>query len=123
MGFEGQLCGIYTYTCVVCEIQILTLDGESVTEAAHIIPFKNSGNDDVRNGISLCQLHHWGFDKGLISVNEVYKVIVSDLMAEKGPLEWKFTTLTDKGILLPEIREHYPAPEALAWHRENVFRK
>ncbi|MYH81310.1 hypothetical protein F4141_11485 [Candidatus Poribacteria bacterium] len=122
-GFRKAIMQVYTYTCVICEIQILTLDGASLTEAAHIVPVEHLGNDDVRNGISLCQQHHWGFDNGLLSVNEVYKVIVSDLMVEKGPLEWKFTTLTDKGILLPENREHYPAPEAFAWHRENVFRK
>ena len=122
-GFRRAIMRIYTYTCVVCELQILTLDGESVTEAAHIIPFKKSGNDDVRNGVSLCQLHHWGFDRGLISFSDAYKVIVSDLMSEKGPLEWKFTTLDDKEILLPENEEHYPAQEALAWHREEVLRR
>ena len=121
-GFRRAIMRIYEYTCVVCELQILTLDGESVTEAAHIIPFKKSGNDDVRNGVSLCQLHHWGFDRGLISFSDVYKVIVSDLMSEKGPLEWKFTTLRNKNILVPENKEHYPAQGALAWHREHVFK-
>ena len=122
-GFRRAIMRIYTYTCVVCEIQILTLDGESVTEAAHIIPFKNSGNDDVRNGISLCRLHHWGFDNGLISFTDAYKVIVSELMVEKGPSEWKFVNLMDKKILVPENKEHYPAQEALLWHREHVFRR
>ena len=99
------------------------MDGESVTEAAHIIPFKVSGNNDVRNGISLCQLHHWGFDRGLISFTDTYKIIVSGLMVEKGPPEWKFTTLKDKKILVPENKEHYPAQAALAWHREHIFKR
>ena len=122
-GFRREIMRIYEYTCVVCKLQILTLDGESVTEAAHIIPFKKSENDDVRNGISLCRLHHWGFDRGLISFSDTYKIIVSDLMSEKGPSEWKFTNLNDKGILVPDNKEHYPAQEALAWHRENVFKR
>ena len=122
-AFRRAIMRIYTYTCVVCELQILTLDGESVTEAAHIIPVNKSGSDDVRNGVSLCQLHHWGFDKGLLSFSDTYEVLVSDLMSEKGPPEWKFTTLSDKRILLPENEAHYPAQEALAWHRENVLRR
>ena len=122
-GFRRAIMQIYTYTCVVCELQILTLDGESVTEAAHIIPVNKSGSDDVRNGVSLCQLHHWGFDKGLLSFSDTYEVLVSDLMVEKGPLAWKFTTLSDKRILLPENEAHYPAQEALAWHRTHVYRK
>ena len=111
------------YTCAVCQLYILTLDGESVTEAAHIIPFSESYNDDVRNGISLCQLHHWTFDKGLISLDRNYEVIVSELMLERGPTEWLLTTLRGKSILLPEHNEFYPAQEALAWHREEVLRK
>ncbi len=122
-GFRRAIMRVYEYTCVVCELQILTLDGGSVTEAAHIIPFQQSGNDHVQNGISLCRLHHWGFDEGLLSVSDSHKVIVSDLMSEKGPVEWKFTTLDDKQILLPDNEEHYPAQEALAWHRENVLKR
>ena len=122
-GFRQAIMRIYDYTCAVCQLYVLTLDGESITEAAHIIPFKVSGNNDVRNGISLCQLHHWSFDKGLISVDRNYKVIVSDLMLERGPAEWLLTTLRGKSILLPEHDELYPAQEALSWHREKVLRR
>ena len=122
-GFRQAIMRIYDYTCAVCRLHILTMDGESITEAAHIIPFNISGNNDVRNGISLCQLHHWGFDRGLISFTDTYKIIVSGLMVEKGPSEWKFTTLRNKKILVPENKQHYPAQAALAWHREHIFKR
>ena len=122
-GFRQAIMGTYNYTCAVCQLYILTLDGESMTEAAHIIPFSESYNDDVRNGISLCQLHHWTFDKGLISLDRNYEVIVSELMLERGPTEWLLTTLRGKPILLPDHNEFYPAQEALAWHREEIFRQ
>lgn len=120
-GFRRAIMRIYNYTCVVCKLQILTLNGESVTEAAHIIPFTNSNNDDVRNGISLCKLHHWAFDRFLFSVDESFSVTVSDLMTENGPAEWKLASLDGKGILLPEQQELYPAKEAFAWHREKML--
>ena len=120
-GFRRAIMRIYDYTCVVCNLQILTLNGESVTEAAHIIPFTNSNNDDVRNGISLCKLHHWAFDRFLFSVDESYYVTVSDLMTENGPAEWKLASLDGTGILLPEQQELYPAKEAFAWHREKML--
>ena len=122
-GFRQAIMRIYDYTCVVCQLYILTLDGESVTEAAHIIPFNISGNNDVRNGISLCQLHHWSFDRGLISVDRNYTVIVSNLMLERGPTEWLLTKLRGRLIRLPDHDTLYPAQEALAWHRENVFKQ
>ncbi|RKU29989.1 hypothetical protein C6497_05290 [Candidatus Poribacteria bacterium] len=76
-AFRRAIMSIYDYTCAVCRLHIMTMDSVSVTEAAHIIPFSISKNDDVRNGISLCQLHHWSFDKGLISLSNDYTVIVS----------------------------------------------
>ena len=122
-GFRQAIMRIYDYTCTICRLRIITMDGESVTEAAHIIPFEVSGNNDVRNGISLCQLHHWAFDRGLISLDKNYKVIVSEFMIEHGPTEWLLTTLRGKTILFPEDEELYPAQEALAWHREEVLKK
>lgn len=122
-GFRRAIMRIYDYTCAVCQLQILTLNGESVTEAAHIIPFTSSNNDDVRNGISLCKLHHWAFDRFLFSVDESYHVTVSDLMTENGPAEWKLESLNGKRILLPEQQELYPAREAFAWHREKMLKQ
>ena len=114
---------IYEFTCAVCQLHIMTLDSVSVTEAAHIIPFSVSGNDDVRNGISLCQLHHWAFDRGLISLSNDYTVIVSELMVERGPDQWLLKTMKGNEILLPRKHEEYPAQEAMEYHREEVFKK
>ena len=122
-GFRQAIMGLYDYTCAVCRLRIVTMDGESATDAAHIIPFRISKNDDVRNGISLCKLHHWSFDKGLISLGETYQVLVSPLMSNRRPTEWMLTELQDKSILLPERNQLYPAQDALAWHREEVLRR
>ena len=122
-GFRQAIMGLYDYTCAVCRLRILTMDGESATDAAHIIPFRISKNDDVRNGISLCKLHHWVFDKGLISLSTTYQVLVSPLMSNRRPTEWMLTELQDKSILLPERNQLYPAQNALAWHREEVLRR
>ena len=122
-GFRQAIMGLYDYTCAVCQLRIVTMDGESATDAAHIIPFRVSKNDDVRNGISLCKLHHWAFDKGLISLSETYQVFVSPLVVEQGPMEWRLTKLRDRSILLPKQDQLYPAQDALAWHREEVLRR
>ena len=93
-----------------------------MTDAAHIIPFSLSYNDDIRNGISLCKSHHWAFDTGLISVNEAYEVIVSPSMTEQGPTESMLTQLRNKRIWLPRGEKHRPAQDALTWHRMRVLR-
>ena len=122
-AFRREIMRIYNYTCVVCRSRILTMDGKSATEAAHIIPFRDTKDDNIRNGISLCKLHHWAFDEGLISFSKTYKIAVSELIFEEGPREWLLTELSDKPILLPKHKLLSPAQEALKWHRERIFRR
>ena len=122
-GFRRAIMKIYDYMCAVCELNIRASRGESVTDAAHIIPFSVSHNDDIRNGISLCKSHHWAFDTGLISLNDNYQVIVSPSMSEQGPTEGMLTQLRNKPIWLPRGEEYRPAQDALTWHREEVMRQ
>ena len=121
-GFRRAIMHIYEYTCAVCELNIRASSGESVTDAAHIIPFSVSYNDDIRNGISLCRSHHWAFDTGLISVDEAYQVVVSPSITEQVPPEWA-SELRDRQIRRPVTEEHLPAQAALAWHRQQILRQ
>ncbi len=122
-AFRREIMHWYNYTCAVCLLRVVTEDGKSITDAAHIIPFHISYNDDIRNGISLCKLHHWAFDQGLISLDENYEVKVSRFISEEGPAEWRFSNLHNNLIFLPQEKMLYPAQDALAWHRETVFRE
>ena len=117
-GFRKAIMQLYKYTCAVCRLCIVTTDGESATDAAHIIPLHISQSNDVRNGISLCKLHHWAFDKGLISLSKTYRILVSPFTMEQGPMEWRLMKLRGKRILLPEHEQFHPALEALEWHRK-----
>lgn len=122
-GFRRAIMGLYNYTCAVCKLRIVTVTGESATDAAHIIPYQVWQNDDVRNGVSLCKLHHWAFDQGLISFSNSHRVVVSPELSEKKPTEWLLIELRKRRIQLPNQVQHYPAQDAMAWHRENVFRE
>ena len=122
-SFRQKIMKIYDHTCAVCRLHILTKNGKSITDAAHIVPFSESYNDDVRNGISLCKSHHWIFDQRLISVSEDYEVIISPSVSEQERTEWTLAELEGKCIRLPEEDRLHPAQEALAWHRERLFRR
>ena len=122
-GFRQAIMRIYEYKCAICELNIQAASGASITDAAHIVPFSVSYNDDVRNGMSLCKSHHWAFDAGLIAVSEEHRVVVSPAMTEQGPTASMLTGLRDREIWLPGEPEHRPAPEALTWHREQAMRQ
>ncbi|MFO7461431.1 MAG: HNH endonuclease [Desulfatiglandales bacterium] len=76
-GFRKAIVTIYDHRCALCGIRMLTPDGHTVVEAAHIKPWSESHDDKPTNGLSLCRLCHWSFDEGLMSVGAKYEVLVS----------------------------------------------
>ena len=51
-------------------------------EAAHIVPHRASGKDDILNGIALCRLHHWAFDVGWFTLEDNFKITASRKIKE-----------------------------------------
>ncbi|HSK71617.1 MAG TPA: HNH endonuclease [Pyrinomonadaceae bacterium] len=121
-GFRLAIVKTYEHRCTTCGIRILTSDGLTIAEAAHIIPFSISRNDDPRNGICLCRSCHWNFDEGLISVSSKYEVITSPQLATNTNLPSFIVTLAQRNIIHPIEEKFLPALDNLAWHRKEVFR-
>ena len=84
-AFRRLVLSSYAGTCAVCGARLVTAGGVSIIDSAHILPFSRFHNDDVRNGLALCKVHHWLFDKGLISVDEHYRTLVSGAIEEEEP--------------------------------------
>lgn len=109
---------LYSNTCSVCRIAARVSGRGNIVDAAHIQPFAEFHNDDPRNGIALCKNHHWGFDHGWFTVTPQYRVKVSPrLQAADGYIT------EDQPITLPVNPVYSPAPDALAWHGENVLQQ
>ena len=82
-GFRRSVVFTYNHRCALCGLRIVTPEGHTAVDAAHIVPWSQTKNDDIRNGMALCKLCHWSFDKWLIGVSDAYTVIVSrQLMQE-----------------------------------------
>jgi putative restriction endonuclease len=122
-GFRRAVIIAYDHRCALCGIRMLTPDGHTVVDAAHIVPWSVSHNDDPRNGMALCRLCHWTFDEGLISVSSRYVVITSSQLAASHNVPGHLLTLTDRGIIGPVEQPLWPDLDALSWHRQHVFRK
>jgi len=122
-GFRAAIMRLYDHTCAVCGLRLVTPHGATALEAAHIVPFAVSRNDDPRNGLGLCKLHHWCFDQGLISVSVDMSVIVSDALDVRRPTEDRVLQFSGKPLLLPRDRRLLPAKEAVRWHQVNVLQR
>lgn len=120
-AFSRTIMQLYDYTCAACHYRIITANGESCVDAAHIFPFSESKDDSIGNGISLCKLHHWAFDRGLFSINDNYKMLIASSFSESGNEYFSLHTLQSKPVFLPKDKPFRPSISLLRWHRENKF--
>ncbi|ANA40589.1 HNH endonuclease [Geobacter anodireducens] len=116
-AFRKVVTTAYDHRCALCGIRIVTPDGHTVVEAAHIVPWSRSQNDDIRNGMALCRLCHWGFDEGMLGVSDSYTVITSRSIGIDPNFPGLLLTLSGRGIIPPTDPDKSPAREYLAEHR------
>ena len=120
-GFRKAIVQLYDHRCALCGIRMLTDQGHTVVEAAHIVPWSQSHDDLPTNGLCLCRLCHWSFDEGLMSVGDGHEVLVSGRVRTDRNMPGHILTLTDRPIFKPEPEACWPARENLARHRREVF--
>jgi len=120
-GFRRAIVSLYEHRCALCGIRMLTPEGHTVVEAAHIVPWKDSKDDRPTNGMSLCRLCHWSFDEGLMSVGKNYEVLVSKNVKQERNYPGHIFTLSGRSIFKPDEKKFWPAQENLDKHRKKVY--
>ena len=119
--FKREIPKIYNNTCCISRMKVETVTNISMIDACHIVPFSISYDDTVTNGIALCPNLHRAFDRGLIAIDDNFKVMVSKVFAEEQS-NYSLKVFEGKRIQLPKIKSYYPMKENLEWHRGNVFK-
>jgi putative restriction endonuclease len=120
-AFRRVVVKAYDFTCAMCRIRIFTPEGQSAVIAAHIVPWSESYNDDPRNGIALCGLHHWTLDQGVVGVTPDYHIEVSPAVPTNEEGTEPLLSMAGRMLYLPAERTLWPAKKALKWHWENIF--
>ena len=89
-------------------------------EAAHIIPRAKRGSDTVSNGLCLCPMHHWAFDRGLWSLDESMVVRVASAVRDQScvRVDW-LANFHGKPATFPLGVK--ASLEAIDWHYRNIF--
>ena len=128
-GFRHAVVSVYEHRCALCGISVRTSDNHTVVDAAHIIPWRVSQNDALRNGVALCKLCHWVFDEGLVTISSSYKVLISDELTAPYNSGGYLLTLEGQKIYGPQstifngdTKLFWPDITSLEWHKEHVFR-
>jgi predicted restriction endonuclease len=122
--FRAAVLASYNFRCAISGIALPEL-----LNASHIIPWQKDTKRraDPRNGIALNALYDRAFDRGLITFDESFRLVLSARLRAKAKsqsvpeqLKHWFYTLEGTKINLP--RRFTPDPDALAFHRETIFR-
>jgi putative restriction endonuclease len=118
--FRDAVLASYNIKCALCHLNLPEL-----LNASHIIPWRIcvEKRADPTNGISLCVLHDRAFDKGLISFNESYEVILSKRIKASRPLSaiLKIGLLDFEGVKISLPSRFFPDKDAMSFHREQIF--
>ncbi|WP_459940954.1 HNH endonuclease [Deferrisoma palaeochoriense] len=122
-GFRRAVTRAYEHRCGFCGVRVITAEGHTAVEAAHIVPRRVSGDDRVVNGLGLCRLCHWSFDEGLLGLDPDYRIRTSPQLSRNSNLPAHLGALGGRTLLGPADEAFWPAPEAVAWHRREVFRR
>jgi putative restriction endonuclease len=117
--FSSVVKTAYGNTCAITGLKIINGGGRSEVQAAHIRPVSHSGTDSVRNGLALCGTVHWMFDRGLLSLDDNYNIL---LAKGKVPDTVQRLINPDRRMILPPQPDLRPNPQWLRYHRETIFK-
>lgn len=117
--FRRAVLASYQARCCVSDIHVPVL-----LVASHIVPWKASPahRADPRNGICLSRLHDGAFDRGLMTFDEEFRLVISGelkLALTNRVLAESFQPYEGQVMQLPD--KFRPLPEFLARHRNEVF--
>jgi putative restriction endonuclease len=110
--FRWLVIPAYRDQCAICRLREVRL-----LDAAHIIGDPEpTGTPEIRNGLSLCSIHHRAFDQDLVGVSPDYEVRVAGRLLEDddGPMLDLLKGFEGSKIALPRRSESRPDTERLA---------
>lgn len=119
-AFTRQVKAAYRARCAMSGLELRNGGGRPEVEAAHIVPVEARGPDVVSNGLALSGTVHWMFDRGLVTVDEDYGLLIARDSVATDIAERLF--LPDRRLILPDDPAKMPHPAYLKWHRENCFK-
>jgi len=120
--FSARVLSAYGESCVVCGIAPRHRERLFGIEAAHIRWAAAQGPDEVWNGLCLCRMHHAGFDRGALTLDEHLRVRVASQLARDARTEALFHAFDRRPMRSPADASQSPRPDMLRWHHREVFR-
>jgi putative restriction endonuclease len=107
--FKKEIIKQYDHTCAISGLRIVATTSVSMIDACHIIPWSQSKDDTIGNGIALCPNLHRAFDRHLISIDENYRVQVASHFTETTNNPYGIRQFDGKRLILPNNKSYWPS--------------
>jgi putative restriction endonuclease len=121
-AFRRIVTEAYDYRCAASGWRIILPDSTALVEAAHLVPYADSHDDDPRNGIALSPTFHWAMDRYIIAPGPDLKWHVSKTLDDRLPDNRPLLELEDKRLILPREKAYSPKEESLQWRLSKLAR-
>jgi putative restriction endonuclease len=118
-AFRRHVRLAYDNRCAISGLKLINGGGRPEVQAAHIKPVASAGPDSVRNGLALTGTMHWMFDRGLISIDDEFRILRASALPEDAARLIR----PEARLLLPQDDALRPHPTFLRYHREIVFKR
>jgi putative restriction endonuclease len=110
----------FRYSCAFCGFHAVLNRVATGIDAAHVHWRSLHGPDDVENGIALCKLHHWAFDKGILGIDDQEHICIADVFVAQQDGGLPLESLVNRSLAV-QPRNKAIARRFLDWHRNNVY--
>jgi len=116
--FRRAVLSSYRGRCCMCGVS-----DPRLLVASHIVPWsKDKANRlNPSNGLCLSAIHDRAFDKGLITLTDDFKIVVSEELKRKNEPFIMEVLLPLNGRTIEPPERFAPQAEFIAWHRKELF--
>ena len=121
-AFARAVRSAWDNICAACGARLVVWDsGQTLVDAAHLIPRSEGGSDAPSNGIALCKNHHWAMDSFLIAPGRDLKWLASRILDDRHQTERDLIALTGRPVASrPKDERLQPATDSLRWREEHL---
>lgn len=124
-AFRQTVLELYDFMCAACGMRVRLNDGFSLVDAAHIIPFTESRDDNPSNGLALCPNHHRAMDRFLIAPcpDPQHKAGVwriSSRLDDRKDIRRDLVGLSGRPVMEPSEPMFLPALPSLRWREQHL---
>jgi len=120
--FRRQVLVAYDGTCAISNFSVRMNDAIMGVEATHILWPQAGGRNSISNAIAMSTLHRKLFHLGVFTIDSSFRIRICQKASGKNGFNDALGQYEGKKISLPTDSSIHPSQDALAWHRDQVFR-